>query len=209
MEEQTGRRPRAYAGRSAEQRRLERRERLVAATVRVLGEQGESRATMTAICAAAGLTERYFYESFADRDAALLAALDAVSDEIAATAVSAIGAAAGGPEERVRAALGAVVQLVAREPAKGRVAVVESAANPRLRARRHELTGVFADLVTREARELYAKDAWPADRLRLHAVVLVAGLAELVATWLAGELDVDADGLGDLGAGLFTALTRR
>ena len=32
---------------------------------------------MTAICPEAGLTERYFYESFANRDAALVAALEA------------------------------------------------------------------------------------------------------------------------------------
>ena len=51
-------------------------------TITVLAAQGE-RATMTAICHQAGLTERYFYESFANRDAALVAALDQVTDEIA------------------------------------------------------------------------------------------------------------------------------
>lgn len=200
---------RSYAGQSAVERAATRRARLVGAAVRVLGEAGESRATMTAICAEAGLTERYFYESFRSRDEALLAALDAVSDEIAATALRAIGEATGEPGERVRAAIGAVVALVEREPAKGRVAVVESAAHPALRARRHELVGVFADLVAREAAELYGADAWPAPRARLHGVVLVAGLAELVATWLAGELELSADEVTAAGSDLFTAVARR
>ena len=164
---------------------------------------------MTAICAEAGLTERYFYESFAGRDEALLAALDAVSEEIAATAVAAIEAATGPATERVRAAIGSVVDLVVREPATARVAVVESAANPRLRARRHELVGVFADLVAREAAELFGTDAWPAPRARMHGVVFVAGLAELVATWLAGELDLTAEEVTDAGSDLFTAVARR
>ena len=42
---------------------------------------------MTAICQEAGLTERYFYESFANRDAALVAALERVSDEISGNAI--------------------------------------------------------------------------------------------------------------------------
>jgi AcrR family transcriptional regulator len=202
-------RARSYAGQTAEERAAGRRARLVRAAITVLGEQGESRTTMTAICAEAGLTERYFYESFAGRDEALLAALDAVSGEIAATAVAAIEAASGPATERVRAAIGAVVALVVREPAKARVAVVESAANPRLRARRHELVGVFADLVAREAAELFGAEAWPTDRARVHGVVFVAGLAELVATWLAGELDLTPEEVTDAGSDLFTAVTRR
>lgn len=202
-------RARSYAGQSAEERAAARRARLVEAAVAVLGEQGESRTTMTAICAEAGLTERYFYESFTGRDEALLAALEKVSAEIATTAVLAIDRAPGEPHERVRAAIGAVVDLVAREPGKGRIAVVESAANPRLRARRHELLGSFAELVAQEARELYGAAAWPPARARVHGLVFVAGLAELVATWLAGELDLTAAEVTDAGSDLFAAIARR
>ena len=49
---------RTYGGRSADDRRSERRDRLVAATARLLGERGEGATTMTAGCAEAGLTER-------------------------------------------------------------------------------------------------------------------------------------------------------
>ena len=115
----------------------------------------------------------------------------------------------GEASDRVHAAIGAVVDLVAASPAKGRVAVVESAANQRLRRRRHELVGVFADLVAREAAELFGDDAWPAARARVHGIAYVAGLAELVDFWLAGELDVRADELTDLASDLFTALARR
>ena len=202
-------RTRNYAGQSAQERAAARRARLVEAAVTVLGEQGESRTTMTAICAEAGLTERYFYESFTGRDDALVAALDAVCDEVATAAVSAIEQTSGEPEERVDAAIAAVVGLVVRSPARGRVAVVESAANPRLRRRRHELVGVFADLVAREAAELYGDRAWPPERVRLHGLVLVAGFAELVAAWLAGELAVGEDELARLGSDLFTAVVRR
>ena len=203
---------RTYGGRSAAERAAERRGRLVAAAITALGTQGESATTMTGICQGAGLTERYFYESFKGRDDALVAALDAVAGEVAAAAVAAIeghAAAGGSAGEAVGAALAAVVDLVSSDPAKGRVLVVESAANAPLRARRHALVGEFADLVARQATALYGDRAWPPARARVHGTVFVAGLSELVAAWLAGEVDLDRDELVATGRDLFEAVLRR
>lgn len=199
---------RTYGGRSAEDRRTERRGRLVAATVRLLADRGEGGTTMTAICAEAGLTERYFYESFKGREAALVAALDAVSDEIAVVAVAAIEDTEGTATARVHAALEALVAWVDEHPDRAHVALVESTAHPALRARRRELLGVFADLVATEAAELYGDRAWPADRARVQGLLYVAGLAELVAARLAGEVTLDAELLVEIGSESFERLAR-
>jgi AcrR family transcriptional regulator len=73
---------RHYGGHSTEQRRLARRERLIEAATRVYGEVGYRNATVKAVCEAAGLTERYFYESFANSEALLIAAFDTVSHRL-------------------------------------------------------------------------------------------------------------------------------
>jgi AcrR family transcriptional regulator len=164
---------------------------------------------MTAICAAAGLTERYFYESFTSLDDAMLAALDTVCDEIAALAVSTLEATTGPAETRVHAMMTAFVDLVAESPAKVSVAVIHSVANPRLRARRTELIGMFADLIAREAAELYGDRAWPPDRARIHGLLYIAGFAELVASWLNGDVAMSADELVETAGGLFEAVSRR
>lgn len=200
---------RSYGGKTADERTAERRARLVAATVEVLAQQGEARTTMTAVCAAAGLTERYFYESFASLDDALLAALDDVCEEIADLAVSTLEATTGSPDVRLNAVMAAFVDLVVRAPDRARVAVIHSSANPRLRARRHELIGAFADLVAREAAELYGEQAWPPDRARIHGLVYIAGFAELVASWLTGDVSLTADELVETAGSLFAAVTRR
>lgn len=200
---------RSYGGKTAQQRAAERRTRLVEATVRVLATHGEARTTMTAICAEAGLTERYFYESFGHRDEALLAALDHVCDAIAQEAVRVLAETPGPPDARVHAVMASFVDQVERDPALGMVAVVHSAATPQLRARRHELVGTFADLVASEAEELYGAQAWPADRARIHGLVWIAGFAELLATWLTGELDLTRDELVRTAGDLFAALARR
>ena len=98
--------------------------------------------------------------------------------------------------------------LVSRDPALGLVAVVHSSATPSLRARRHELIGTFADLVADEAAVLYGEDAWPADRARLQGLVYIAGFAELVASWLTGEVDLSPDQLTTTASDLFVSLSR-
>src|SRR3546814_15681429 len=96
---------RSYGGMTSEERSSARRERLVAVTIEVLATRGETATTMTAICAEASLTERYFYESFRNRDEALLALLDQVFPEIAAAALAPVQQTCRDPGLRPRAAL--------------------------------------------------------------------------------------------------------
>jgi AcrR family transcriptional regulator len=200
---------RSYGGKTAAERAAERRERLVRATIDVLAESGEARATMTAICAGAGLTERYFYESFASLDEALLAALDDVCAEILTLATQVIEATPGTPEQRVHAVMRSFVEMVTTSPDRIRVAVLHSSANPLLRARRHELISVFADFVAREADELYGDRTWPAERARLYGVVYIAGFAELIGSWLNDDVQQSPAELVETASDLFTSLFRR
>lgn len=200
---------RSYGGKTAAERVAERRQRLVDATISVLSASGEAHATMTAVCVEAGLTERYFYESFTGLDDAMLAALDSVCEEILALATSVIESTPGDPEVRVHAVMQAIVDMVTESPAKVRVAVIHASANPRLRARRNELLSVFADFVAREATDLYGDRAWPAARARVHGLVYIAGFSELVASWLNGDVDLTPAELVETAEGLFAALSRR
>src|SRR3546814_17695430 len=132
---------------------------------------------MTAICAEASLTERYFYESFRNRDEALMAALDQVCNEIAAAALAAVEQTDGDPGVRSRAAIRAFVDLVVADPARGRVAVIESTSTPALRARRPELVDWFAALVAQEAATLSGQAASPPGRAKLPGLAVVPGVA--------------------------------
>ncbi|MGH3456872.1 TetR/AcrR family transcriptional regulator [Aeromicrobium sp.] len=200
---------RSYGGKSADERTTTRRAQLVDAAIALLATTGVARTTMTAVCAKAGLTERYFYESFSSRDEVLVAALDSVSEEIAQAALDAIAATSGEPAARVRAAIGSVVELVVAEPDKMRVAVIESTANAALRARRHELLGSFATLVATEARALFGDATWPPPRDHVQGVIFIAGLSELVASWLLGEVDLSPDELATTASDSLVALMRR
>jgi len=64
---------RVYGGVDREQRVAERRQRFIDAGIQVFGTAGYHGATVRSLCAAAGLTDRYFYESFASNDDLLCA----------------------------------------------------------------------------------------------------------------------------------------
>src|SRR6218665_2574994 len=59
---------RHYGGKAAADRSDERRRKLLAAGLELFGTQGYAATSVKALCTEAGLTERYFYESFRNRE---------------------------------------------------------------------------------------------------------------------------------------------
>lgn len=127
---------RTYRGVAAADRQTQRRAKLLDATLDLWGDPTRPRVTMTAVYQRAGLTERYFYESFTHLDDALFAVLEAIAVEIEHTTVDALHDAGGDPTERVRASIAAFVQILTDDPrpreAPGPVAAtVRRAVSPR------------------------------------------------------------------------------
>jgi len=67
---------RVYRGVSEEARRAERQQRLIDTAIEAFGTRGIRHVSVRDICAGAGFTPRYFYESFKDLDALLEATVD-------------------------------------------------------------------------------------------------------------------------------------
>ncbi len=199
---------RTYRGISAEERRGARRAALLEAALDVLGSAEPGPLTMTAICGRAGLTERYFYESFPDRDALLVELLDTIAGEVMGASVAALDA--GGPlEERVHASIRSMVDVLAGDPRKGRAVLVASLAVPVLRQRRQELLGGFERLVADRTRELYGAQAWEPPDDRIESLLFVGGLAELLSAWLAGTLDATPEAIVDAATRHYLATAHR
>ncbi len=116
---------RLFAGRTADERRADRRAQLIAAAARVYGDRGYRNATVKAVCDAAGLTERYFYESFRNSEDLLCACFQQGADALLAD-VREAGAAQGGPPlARARAGVLVYLQHLREEPAPARVYLIE------------------------------------------------------------------------------------
>ncbi|WP_263253465.1 TetR/AcrR family transcriptional regulator [Saccharopolyspora rosea] len=192
---------RVYGGVTGEDRRSERRAQLVEAGLDLLGAP-DPVLTVRGVCARAGLVTRYFYESFSDRDALAVAVFDRVVAEIADAALAAVEQVEGA-REKARAGLTAIVRAVAEDPRRGRLLFSPALNSAVLADRRVAATRMFVRLLRAQARELYGVgENGEADLL---ADFLVGGLAQTLASWLAGTLDVTESELVDRCAEIFLA----
>jgi AcrR family transcriptional regulator len=111
---------RRYSGQSFEDRQAERREKLVHAAVEVAGRLGLEGLSVAAICAEAGLTTRYFYESFPSREAIFVEAYRAVQTEL----MSRIGEAKD-RKDPAKAALTGFFTAIQSRPELARVFLID------------------------------------------------------------------------------------
>ncbi|WP_460367035.1 TetR/AcrR family transcriptional regulator [Actinocorallia lasiicapitis] len=180
---------RVYRGRSPAERTAERRARLLAAGLDLWAELGWQGVTVRGVCGRSGLTDRYFYESYPDRDALLLAVFDQVKDHLAATMLAVPWH--GEPRAIMHAMLTALLRELREDPRKATVAFTEPAGSPALQARRHETLLDLADTV---AAKIEAVAGVPVRPLVLYSV---GGVGTLIGTWLAGRFDATPEALAD------------
>ena len=170
---------RVYRGVSQEERRELRRRSLIVAAIKVYGELGFRQASVKAICTEAGLTERYFYESFSNGEDLLLAAyhavIDGLLDELTQTSVQVQAGRTG----RARAMLHAYFSLLRREPAAARLILIEirgvsvaatDAYTVALRGIAHKLADAFS--ITNEETQ------------QLLALGVVGGISQIALHWI-------------------------
>ncbi|KHD75527.1 TetR family transcriptional regulator [Actinoplanes utahensis] len=181
-----------YRGVSAVDRVARRRARLLAAALTVWADP-RARTTMTAVCAEAGLSERYLYESFTGLDQLLEAVMDAIAAEIEETSRAAAEAAGDDPVARGRAAVRAFMELLLADPRKGRVAIVESVAVPALRQRRTALLRHLAHQSALESRAGLGAAGRSAVQDEIGGMLFIGGMAELITAWLDGALEATTD----------------
>src|SRR3984893_16526864 len=101
---------RPYGGVSAEDRQAERRRSLLDAGLELFGTKGIAATTIADVCSEAGLTKRYFYESFATIDDLAGAVFGDVTTRLVEQVAPAIAAGAGvDPRPLLTVYLGAVL----------------------------------------------------------------------------------------------------
>lgn len=179
---------RAYRGVSADDRRDQRRALLLETVADCLLEDGLSGVSVRAVCARARLTPRYFYESFADLDELLLAAVDAVVDEVADRSTAAVAAAGPDTEAQVRAAIETGYGIVADDRRKANVLLVAAAGDGRLRERRSKMVTDYADLVIDGLTVLNTLGLAERRTARATALFLMGGSADVIEAVLSGRL---------------------
>lgn len=199
----------SYGGLTAQQRRDRRREQLLAAGLEIFGTAGYARTSVKSICAQAGLTERYFYESFKRREDLLFAVYEMVATELQAEVFGAAEAAGRSvPRDateddelavltaQIRAGMSTFFKTLTDDLRRARVLSFEVVGvNQALELRRRQTIHAFADFLV----DLDVATGTPENSLdrRLLALSLVGGVNELLIEWVLGNLGITIDELID------------
>lgn len=185
---------RTYGGASEEERRSRRRAALLDATLDMVAAKGVKGLGVRAICNAAGLNDRYFYQQFRDCDEALMALYDRLIVEgTGAISLAFATTESADVSTRLRACVAAAVDFVTDDPRRGRI-LIESQATEALRGKRQELVTALA-VVMQAGRPLLGDDAPPDEYSRLTSLTIMSGGLDLGAMWLRGDLDIERDAL--------------
>lgn len=199
-----------YGGRTAEERRAERRERLLDAALELFGTRGYAQTSIAALCAATRLNPRYFYESFPSREALLRAVYDRHMERLATAVLGALDGASTDPREVVQAGMRAFVETQLADRRSARITYLEIVGvSLDLERHRREVLRSFARIVEREADRLAALGVIPRREHGLTAIALGGAVDGLLTDCFTttDEPDVDAivATLVDLFVAAFTA----
>lgn len=118
--------PRMYAGASAQQRKEQRRERLLDAAFEVFGRQGYKQTTLRLICAQARMTDRYFYDHFESLDDIFLQVRQRLTVEVVEKIMQVLVKPQTDPVLVIRHALAAFFEYVKADPRRARVLLLDA-----------------------------------------------------------------------------------
>jgi AcrR family transcriptional regulator len=171
----SGQRRGRWSGVPLQDRQTLRRDELIAAGVDVLGGADGGALTVRGVCRAAGLTERYFYESFGDRDDFVRA----VYDHVCSTAMTALTSST-----TPRDAVERFVALMVDDPVRGRVLLIAPEREPVLTKSGAEWMPSFIELIQHKLTRI-TDSAVQA----MVATGLVGALTALFTAYLNGRLE--------------------
>ncbi|MEU0082843.1 TetR/AcrR family transcriptional regulator [Streptomyces sp. NPDC006274] len=189
-----------YGGRSAEERRAERRRRFLDAGLRLFGDAPGYRATtVAALSEAAGLSTRQFYEEFRTLEDVLAALHLQVNDWAEEAALAALDRAAELPvAERAAAVFRAYAANVTGDPRRIRITFLEIVGvSPQMERQRLARRARWVDFICAEAaRAVERGEAEPRD-YRVAAAAFIGSVNGLLHDWTAGWVDATLDELVD------------
>ncbi|MEO6792402.1 MAG: TetR/AcrR family transcriptional regulator [Mycobacterium sp.] len=170
----SGQRRGRWSGVPLKDRQTLRRDEFIAAGVQLLGDERGPALTIRSVCRAAVLTERYFYESFADRDEFVRAVYDDVCRRAMAALLS---------TRTPREAVERFVTLMVDDPVRGRVLLLAPETEPVLTQSGAEWMPNFIEMLQRKLTRI----GDPALQ-HMAATGLIGALTALFTAYLNGRL---------------------
>ncbi|WP_059013583.1 TetR/AcrR family transcriptional regulator [Streptomyces specialis] len=185
-----------YAGRTAAERRADRRRRFLAAGLELFGNGPGYRATTgAALSEAAGLSPRQFYEEFRTLEDVLAALHSQLNDAAEEVATAALAEASGLPRaERTEAVFRAYAAYVTGDPRRIRVMFTEIVGvGPRMDEQRLARRSRWVDFLCAQADKAARRGEIEPRDYRLAAIAFIGSVNGLLHDWAVGWVDATLD----------------
>jgi AcrR family transcriptional regulator len=192
---------RPFRGISAPERRLNRRRQLVEAAFEIVGTDGAGRLTVGEVCAAAGLTKRYFYESFGSIDEMGEAVVDHAVDLMVERTEPFRPGTSGGS---VRAAIKAFIEALVDDGRLARVLITETQAGALSRYRGRIVDAGVAALLPIDQ----LAGSQTIDNRRFIAYAQMGAFGEVCVAWHNGAMAMGREDLVERLVDLFGKIAR-
>ncbi|NPV59166.1 MAG: TetR/AcrR family transcriptional regulator [Actinobacteria bacterium] len=149
---------RPYRGKQEDERKKERRDRLVSTGLELFATRGYTRTPIEYICEVSHVTTRHFYQLFKSKEELLRAVLEMVMEGSRSAVAEALMVETEDPVERARAGLSAFVHSYLDDPRRARIVLVETVGvSQEMEKYRRELMHEFAAVIEGEVNELMRK----------------------------------------------------
>lgn len=185
---------RPWRGVDAADRVTVRREKLLAAGLAVFAREGYAGAKVQTICLEAGLTQRYFYESFASKEELLGALVERIASDGLAAIAEALAVTERPVPELARDGLKALIDNLVTDPRRGSVLLVESVGvSAEIEALRRAHFAQLSELTREVGIAALAEAAPPRLDADLTARAMVGSTIELLVALVRGEISISTD----------------
>lgn len=189
MAQGAGAHSRMYRGVDTEQRRAERRERLLEAALDEFTTRGYHKTKIADLCAKAGVSTRNFYEKFASKEALLLELHAHINTVAMKRMVPVLDSLADADAlTRITTLVDAFVEAVTSDPRFPRLNYVEAPGISQAMERQHlDWFRRYVDFIIAECDRAAAAGLAPVRDYRLTAIALVGAVNGLVREWQAHD----------------------
>ncbi|HEU5109097.1 MAG TPA: TetR/AcrR family transcriptional regulator [Micromonosporaceae bacterium] len=187
--EENGAHPRTYGGVDTEQRRAERRDKLLEAALDEFTSKGYHRTKISDLCSRAGVSTRNFYEKFASKEALLLE-LHAQINQHAMRRMLPLLDSLGDADAltRVTTLVDAFVEAITSDPRYPRLNYVEAPGVSAAMERQHkEWGGRYVEFIEAECVRAAAAGLAPERDYHLTAIGLVGAITGLLRDWQSND----------------------
>lgn len=175
------RKTRRYRGRTTDELKAERRERLLDTGLALFSERGYANTPIELICSTARVTTRHFYQQFKGREALLVALLLKILEEVGQKITRELSDESIAVADRLTHAVRAGSNYLLDDPRRARIVCIESVGvSPEMEKMRRQIIQNLAHMMQQYSERMAKEGLVPERDFYFPAIALVGATLELL-----------------------------